>query len=100
VTPGSGLGWSSTGRPLRRRHRDHPAERRFTILRILGGGDLWVSECVIAYDGVPTYAVGVMEFTGDLATRETQYFADPFQAPVWGQRGWPEPTAGPILKSR
>ena len=60
----------------------HPAERRFTILRIRGGGDLWVSECVITYDGVPTYSVSVMELTGDLVTHETQYFADPFQAPA------------------
>jgi hypothetical protein len=60
----------------------HPAERHFTILRIRGGGDLWVSECVITYDGVPTYSVSVMEFTGDLVTHETQYFADPFQAPA------------------
>jgi hypothetical protein len=59
----------------------HPAERHFTILRIQGGGDLWVSECVITYDGVPTYSVSIMEFTGDLVTRETQYFADPFPAP-------------------
>jgi hypothetical protein len=61
----------------------HPAERHFTILRIRGGGDLWVSECMITYDDVPTYAVSVMEFTGDLVTHETQYFADPFQAPAW-----------------
>jgi len=61
----------------------HPAERHFTILRIRGGGDLWVSECVITYDGVPTYAVSVMEFADDLVTHETQYFADPFQAPSW-----------------
>ena len=61
----------------------HPAERHFTILRIRGGGDLWVSECVITYDGVPTYAVSVMEFADDLVTHETQYFADPFQAPAW-----------------
>jgi hypothetical protein len=61
----------------------HPAERHFTILRIRGGGDLWVSECVITYDGVPTYSVSVMEFADDLVTHETQYFADPFQAPAW-----------------
>jgi hypothetical protein len=61
----------------------HPAERHFTILRILGGGDLWVSECVITYNGVPTYAVSVMEFTDGLVTHETQYFADPFQPPAW-----------------
>jgi hypothetical protein len=61
----------------------HPAERHFTIVRIQGGGDLWVNEVVITYDGVPTCAVSVMEFTGDLVTHETQYFADPFQAPAW-----------------
>ena len=59
----------------------HPAERHFTVLRILGGGDLWVSQCIITYDGVPSYSVSVMEFTGGLVTHETQYFADPFPAP-------------------
>jgi hypothetical protein len=58
----------------------HPAERHFTIRRILGAGDLWVSECVITYDGVPTYSVSVMEITDGLVTHETQYFADPFPA--------------------
>jgi hypothetical protein len=58
----------------------HPAERHFTIRRILGGGDLWVSECVITYDGVPTYSVSVMEIADGFVTHETQYFADPFPA--------------------
>ena len=61
----------------------HPAESHFTILRIRGGGDLWVSEVVITYDGKPSYSVSVMEFGGDLVTHETQYFADPFPAPAW-----------------
>ena len=61
----------------------HPAIRRFTVLEIRGGGDLWVSECVITYDGVPTCSVSLMEFADDLVTHETQYFADPFQAPAW-----------------
>jgi ketosteroid isomerase-like protein len=60
----------------------HPAKRRFSILRIRGGGDLWVSECVITYDGAPTYSVSLMEFTGDQVAHETQYFADPFPAPA------------------
>jgi SnoaL-like domain len=60
----------------------HPAERHFTIERIQGGGDLWVSECVITYDGVPTNSVSIMEFTDGLVTHETQYFADPFPAPA------------------
>ena len=60
----------------------HPAERHFAVRRIQGGGDLWVSECVITYDGVPTYSVSIMEFAGDLVAHETQYFADPFPAPA------------------
>jgi hypothetical protein len=36
---------------------------------------------VITYDGVPTYSVSIMEFTDGLVTRETQFFANPFQAP-------------------
>jgi hypothetical protein len=58
----------------------HPAERHFTIRRIQGCGDLWVSECVISYDGAPTYSVSVMELTDGLVIHETQYFADPFPA--------------------
>src|SRR5580698_4921901 len=60
----------------------NPAERHFTILRIRGGGDLWVSECVITYDGAPTYSVSIMEFTDGQVSHETQYFADPFPAPA------------------
>ena len=48
----------------------HPAQRHFTVRRILGGGDLWVSECVITYDGVPTYSVSVMEMTNGLHARD------------------------------
>ena len=58
----------------------HPAERHFTVRRIQGGDDLWVSECVITYDGAPTYSLSVMEFSDGLVTHETQYFADPFPA--------------------
>jgi SnoaL-like domain len=58
----------------------HPAERHFTVRRIQGGGDLWVSECVITYDGVPTYSVSIMEMANGFVKHETQYFADPFDA--------------------
>ena len=61
----------------------HPAQRHFTIVRISGTAGLWVSECIITYDGTPTHSVSIMEFTGDLVTHETQYFADPFPAAAW-----------------
>jgi ketosteroid isomerase-like protein len=60
----------------------HPADRHFTVRRITGTGDLWVSECVISYDGVPSHSVSIMEFAGGLVAQETQYFADPFEAPA------------------
>jgi hypothetical protein len=70
------------GRPnIQAQRSGHPAVRHFTVLRIRGGGDLWVSEVVITYDGAPSYSVSVMEFAGDLVAHETQYFADPFPAP-------------------
>ena len=60
----------------------HPADRHFTVLRITGNGTLWVSECSITYDGVPTRSVSIMEFAGEHVVHETQYFADPFDAPA------------------
>jgi len=52
------------------------------VLRISGRGDLWVSECIITYDGVPTYSVSIMEFSNLYVVHETQYFADAFGAPA------------------
>jgi hypothetical protein len=63
--------------------RDQGTERHFTVLRIVGRGDLWVSECVITYNGVPSYSVSIMEFANGQVVHETQYFADPFGAPEW-----------------
>jgi len=56
-----------------------PNRKRFTVRRILGAGDLWVTEFVLAYDGRPSYSVSVMKFRDGKVARETQYFADPFE---------------------
>ena len=60
-----------------------PSNKRFIIQRIVGGGDLWVTELILTYDGKPSYTVSIMEFQGDKVVRETQYFSDPFVAPAW-----------------
>ncbi len=60
-----------------------PSKKRFTVRRIIGSGDLWVTELILTYDGKPSYTVSIMEFTGDKVARETQYFADPFAAPAF-----------------
>jgi SnoaL-like domain len=56
-----------------------PNEKRFTVRRMLGGGDLWISELILTYDGQPYYVVSIMEFEGGEVIRETQYFSDPFE---------------------
>ena len=55
-----------------------PSNKRFTVRRIVGSGDLWVTEFVLTSDGVPSYAVSIMEFREGRVANETQYFADRF----------------------
>ena len=55
-----------------------PNKKRFRVQRIIGSGDIWVSEFVLSYDGIPSYAVSIMEFREGLVAHETQYFADRF----------------------
>ena len=60
-----------------------PNQKRFTIRRIVGSGDLWVTEFILSYDNKPSYTVSIMEFAGLKVAHETQYFADPFSAPAF-----------------
>ncbi len=69
-------------RNIQGQRASQPNKKRFTTRRIIGGGDLWVTEFVLTYDGKPSYTVSIMEFKGDKVWRETQYFADPFAAPA------------------
>ena len=59
---------------------NQPSKKRFAVRRIIGSGDFWITEYILTYDGKPSYTVSVMEFSGDKVARETQYFADPFEA--------------------
>ncbi|PNG25801.1 nuclear transport factor 2 family protein [Methylocella silvestris] len=56
-----------------------PNQKRFTVRRIVGAGDLWVTEFILTYDGRPSYTVSIMEFRDGKIARETQYFADTFE---------------------
>jgi len=49
-----------------------PNAKRFSVRRISGRGDLWVSEFIITYDGQPSYSVSIMEFVDGKVARETQ----------------------------
>lgn len=67
-----------------------PNMKRFTIRRITGAGDLWITEYVLTYDGRPSYTVSIMEFRAGKVVRETQYFGEPF-APGPSRAQWVEP---------
>jgi hypothetical protein len=67
-------------RNIQGQRESQPNKKRFTIRRIIGSGELWVTEFILMYDNKPSYTVSIMEFKGDKVARETQYFADPFPA--------------------
>ncbi|HEY6455020.1 MAG TPA: nuclear transport factor 2 family protein [Steroidobacteraceae bacterium] len=68
-------------RALRSHHPGKPSG--FTVRRMLGKGDLWVTEYTITYLGRSAFTVSIMEFCNGKVVHETQYFADPFEAPAW-----------------
>ena len=79
------LDYPQSGERIRGRRRIQesrtvqPNKKRFSVRRIIGNGDLWVTEFVLTYDGSPSYAVSIMEFRDGKIARETQYFCDPFE---------------------
>jgi ketosteroid isomerase-like protein len=83
------LAYPQSGERTRGRHNiqcqraSQPNQKRFIVRRIIGSGNLWVTELVLTYDGKPSHTVSIMEFRGDKVARETQYFADPFPAPAF-----------------
>src|ERR1700747_3004648 len=66
---------------LRSHHPGHPTD--FTIRRLLGSGNLWITEYTISYQGRPFHTISIMEFENAKVIHETQYFAEPFAPPAW-----------------
>ena len=75
---------------LRGHHPGKPSG--FNVRRIVGSGNLWVTEYVITYEGKPFQTVSIMEFKDGKVVHETQYFAEPFAAPE-DRRQWVEQVA-------
>jgi hypothetical protein len=68
---------------------NQPNKKRFAVRRVVGNGDLWITEYILTYDGKPSFTVSIMEFSGNKVARETQYFADPFE-PGTSRAQWVE----------
>ncbi|MBV9064542.1 MAG: nuclear transport factor 2 family protein [Methylobacteriaceae bacterium] len=79
------LDYPQSGERIRGRHNIQesryvqPNKKRFAVRRIIGSGDIWVTEFVLTYDGMPSHAVSIMEFREGLVAKETQYFAESFE---------------------
>ena len=79
------LDYPQSGERIRGRHNiqasrtAQPNTKHFTVRRMLGGGDLWITELVMTYDSQPFYVVSIMEFEGAQVVHETQYFSDAFE---------------------
>jgi hypothetical protein len=55
--------------------------------RVRGGGDAWIAELRIRYDGGPwQFGIDVLEFRGDRVARESIYVAEGWEAPDWRAR--------------
>ncbi len=79
----------SRGSGARGRRRAGPAQPStrtgragFAVRRIVGEGDLWVTEYAITYEGRGFDTVSIMEFQAGKVDAQTQYFAEPFEPPA------------------
>jgi len=66
-------------RNIRESRYVQPSKKRFAVRRVIGSGDLWITEFVLTYDDTPSYVVSIMEFRDGLVAHETQYFAERFE---------------------
>ena len=65
-------------RKIRESRLAQPNKKRFSVRRITGSANLWVTEFVLTYDGKSSDAVSIMEFHNRLVAKETQYFTERF----------------------
>lgn len=81
--------WPQSGERIRGRgnamaiNENYPGFPKQTMGRILAGGNLVTSEVTLDYGGQTYQAVSIFEFRDGKILRETDYFAQPFEAPGW-----------------
>ena len=62
----------------------YPTPTRFRLRRLLGQGDFWSAELLVAYDGAPPmFGLGLYEFRDERVAREIIYVMAGWDAPAW-----------------
>ena len=56
---------------------------RYTVRRITGGGDHFTVESVADYGGEKVYVTNIIDFKDGKVVKQTDYFANAFEAPAW-----------------
>jgi ketosteroid isomerase-like protein len=81
--------WPQSGERIRGKansmaiNENYPGMPKMTLRDVKGSGDVWVGELTLDYGQGPVHGVSVFEFRDGKVVRETDYFADPFEAPEW-----------------
>jgi ketosteroid isomerase-like protein len=81
--------WPQSGERIRGRdnsmaiNQNSPGFPTQTTGRILAAGDLVTSEVTLDYGGQIYHGVSIFEFRDGKVAKETDYFAQPFEAPRW-----------------
>jgi ketosteroid isomerase-like protein len=81
--------WPQSGERIRGRdnsmaiNQNYPGFPTQTAGRIMASGDLVTSEVTLDYGGQIYHGVSIFEFRDGKAVKETDYFAQPFDAPRW-----------------
>src|SRR5271156_1527387 len=45
---------TSGGRKIQNQRASQPIKKRFAVRRVIGSGDLWITEFILTYDGKPS----------------------------------------------
>jgi ketosteroid isomerase-like protein len=65
-------------------YRNYPGgSPAYQVKRISGEGDHFTIESVADYAGEKVYVANIVEFRDGKVVRQTDYFANPFEAPAW-----------------
>jgi drug/metabolite transporter (DMT)-like permease len=81
--------WPQSGERIRGKanaraiNENYPGVPSAKLRDVRGSGDLWVGEMTLDYGRGPVHSVSILEFRDGKLVKETDYFADPFEAPEW-----------------
>jgi len=87
--------WPQSGERIRGKenaraiNQNYPGMPTAKVRSIKGSGNLWVFEADLDYGQGPVHMVTIAEVENGKVVRQTDYFAEPFEAPEWRSK-WVE----------